>query len=295
MRYLIINADGYGFTEGTTRAIEDCIDFGTVRSISVNVNFSFANRLADLVKEYPRLSVGCHVNPIVGRPVLDHGKISSLTNKDGDFYYKNFFKRALNGSIRFDELYEEMMAQIKKTRDLAGPSFSHIDFHMGLHRLPRVYNVFLDVVEASGIRRIRTHRYFTGLESRFPKMKHFLCMFDSSTRIPKYFWNLWLRKKAIKRGFFMPDWRVELSTIGKCSDKITVENYINLLRNLPKGFSEFVVHPGYVDDDLKRWSTYHYEREEELKVLLSDRFRSAICELDVGLAGYRDIAIDFKK
>ena len=36
MRCLIINADGYGFTPGTTRAIEECIAFGTVRSLSVN-------------------------------------------------------------------------------------------------------------------------------------------------------------------------------------------------------------------------------------------------------------------
>ena len=60
-------------------------------------------------------------------------------------------------------------------------------------------------------------------------------------------------------------------------------------KNLPTGFNEFVVHPGYVDEDLKRWSIYLYEREEELKMLLSEKFKAAILKSDIKLAGYRDI------
>ena len=48
----------------------------------------------------------------------------------------------------------------------SGPAFSHVDFHMGLHRLPRLYDLFLDVAQATGVRRIRTHRYLVGMESR---------------------------------------------------------------------------------------------------------------------------------
>ena len=45
MRYLIINTDGYGFTAGITRAIEECVEFGTVKSLSANVNFKHAENL----------------------------------------------------------------------------------------------------------------------------------------------------------------------------------------------------------------------------------------------------------
>ena len=50
MRGLIINADGFGFTDGITRAIEECVRFGTVKSLSANVNFPHAGRLTQLLQ-----------------------------------------------------------------------------------------------------------------------------------------------------------------------------------------------------------------------------------------------------
>ncbi len=291
MRYLIINADGYGFTEGVTRAIEECIEFGTVNSLSANVNFKYADRLSSMVRKFPQLSVGCHVNPVVGKPVLEPGKVPTLLDENGEFFYKDFSKRVSDGHIRSDELREEMMAQVKKTRNLAGTSFTHIDFHMGLHRLPGVYKVFLDVVKESGVGRIRTHRYFMGMESNFPQIRHFLFMFESRMRIPKYCWNLWLRKKALANGLTMPDRWVGISNMSQDASKITIENYLMMLKNLPQGFSEFVAHPGYVDDDLKRLSSTLHQRVQERKMLLSSEFKDALYESDIRLAGYRDIPL----
>ena len=159
MRYLIINADGYGFTAGVSRAIEECIAFGTVRSLSANVNFKHADGLAQLVRTYPELSVGCHINPVVGCPVLDPDKVPTLLDENGEFLYKALSRRFMSGSIRSAKLRAEMLAQVEKTRDLAGAAFSHLDFHMGFHRLPRLYAVFLEVAQQSRVGRIRTHRY----------------------------------------------------------------------------------------------------------------------------------------
>jgi hypothetical protein len=291
MRYLIINADGYGFTGGISRAIEECIEFGTVKSISVNVNFEYAEGLSDLVRRYPDVSVGCHINPVVGRPVLEPNRVGSLLDEEGYFFYKDFTRRALSGHIRLAELSAEMTAQIDRTRDLAGAAFSHVDFHMGLHRLPGVYGAFLDVAEKSGIRRIRTHRYLMGMESNSPRMRHMIHLFESPTRIPKYCWNLWLRRKAMLRGFSMPDRWVGITNMARGPGRITLENYRSMLRHLPQGFSEFVAHPGYVDEDLKKWSTYHDQRLHELRVLLDKEFRSALYSSDVVLAGYREIPL----
>ena len=67
-----------------------------------------------------------------------------------------------------------MIAQVEKTRDLAGPAFSHVDFHMGHHRLPRLYGLFLEIAEKFGAGRIRTHVYQVGMESRFPRLRHLM-------------------------------------------------------------------------------------------------------------------------
>ena len=61
------------------------------------------------------------------------------------------------------------------------------------------------------------------------------------------------------------------------------------LRGLPEGVSEFVVHPGFVDDDLRRWSSYLESREEERKMLLDPAFKRALLEGGIGLIGYGDL------
>ena len=291
MRHLIINADGYGFTAGTTRAIEECIAFGTVRSLSANVNFKHADGLAALVRKYPDLSVGCHINPLVGPPVLPADKIPTLLDKNGEFLYKTFTRNFFDRSIHRSELRAEMMAQVEKTREMAGKSFSHIDFHMGLHRLPGLYAAFLEVAEASGVRRIRTHRYRVGMESKFPRLRNFFYLFETTTRIPKFLWNLYLRRKALNRCLVMPDYWVGITNNASRPEGISVKSYLMMLRNLPQGFCEFVAHPGYVDEELKRWATYVDQRILEREVLLSSEFRDALSATDVHLAGYRDIPL----
>jgi chitin disaccharide deacetylase len=289
MRCLIINADGYGFTAGITRAIEECVEFGTVRSLSANVNFPHADGLADLVRKHPDISVGCHVNPIVGKPVMPPQKVQTLLDDNGEFFYKTFMQRYFRGKIKLAELRAEMTAQLEKTRALAGEAFSHVDFHMGLHRLPGLYDVFLDVVEKSGVGRIRTHKYRVGLEHKFPRLRHSLYLFETFTRIPKYVYILWLRKKALQRGLAMPDLWVGISHMKP--QNLIIENYLMMLKNMPCGINEFVAHPGYVDEELKRWSSYHESRTLELGVLLSPRFRDALDDSGVRFIGYRDIPL----
>jgi predicted glycoside hydrolase/deacetylase ChbG (UPF0249 family) len=290
MRHLIINADGYGFTSGITKAIEECVDFGTVRSISANVNFPDAERLAALVNRHSNLSVGCHINPIVGCPLLRPERVPSLVNERGEFFYKSFARRFLSGRIRLNELRAEIEAQIEKTRELAGGAFSHLDFHMGLHRLPGLYALFLDVAAGSA-RRIRTHRNLVGIERPASRLGRLRCRFGSPRRFSALVWNALLRRKAQNRRLGMPEWRVAIAEMGTRPGAITVGNYVAMLRNLPSGFSEFVAHPGYVDDELRRWSTYLDQREQEREVLLDPAFRSALEASDVRLAGYRDIPL----
>jgi predicted glycoside hydrolase/deacetylase ChbG (UPF0249 family) len=289
MHYLIINADGYGFTAGVTRAIEECIAFGTVRSISANVNFEHANRLEALVRAHPGISVGCHLNPVVGKPVLSPGKVQTLLNERGEFYYDGFTRRFLSGQIKMSELRAEMIAQIEKTRDLAGKAFSHIDFHMGLHRLPGLYDLFLDVVEQSGVGRIRTHRYLVGMESRYPRMTHAMHLVKSPTRVAKFAWNLWLRRRALARRLAMPDRWVEITDMASHTEQLTVQNYLMMLKNLPAGINEFVAHPGYVDDELRQWSSYLEQRVTERRILMDPEFREALHTPHSRLITYHDI------
>ena len=289
MRYLIINADGYGFTDGISRAIEECIDFGTVRSLSANVNFPAAEGLRSLVRQHPFLSVGCHLNPVVGRPLLSPREVPTLVDREGFFHYRSFRRKFQRREIDLGELRAELLAQIDLSRDLVGDCFSHVDFHMGLHRLPRLYPLFLEVAATSGTGRVRTHRYFAGMESRHPRLRHAIHMLESPGHLPKYLWNLLLRSRARKRGFAMPDYWLSITNMGRWKGSISVETYRRLLANVPRGYSEFVVHPAHIDAELRKWSTYLDQRVEERRVLLTREFRDALQNGPAQLAGYRDL------
>ena len=290
-RRLIVNADGYGMSPGIIRATEECIDFGTVRSLSANVNFAAADGLRALVRRHPGLSVGCHLNPVVGPPLLSRKEIPSLVGKDGEFHHGSFEARLARGEIRLDELRRELSAQIDRTRELAGDAFSHVDFHKGFHRSPRLYGLFLDLARASGVGRIRTHRYRVGMETPRPALAHWVYVLRSPSRAAKYAWNLALRARALRRGLAMPDSWVQITEMGPKPSRIDLPNYLALLANLPPGIHEFVAHPGYVDDELRRYSTYLAPREAELRVLRSREFRDALTREGVRLAGYRDIPL----
>jgi predicted glycoside hydrolase/deacetylase ChbG (UPF0249 family) len=90
----------------------------------------------------------------------------------------------------------------------------------------------------------------------------------------------------------MPDCWINIVDTDCSSNTISIYSWTRLIRNLPPGICEFVVHPGYVDDDLRRWSTYLYQRERERNILTAKHFRNSLKESEILLAGYRDIPVD---
>ena len=68
---LIVNADGFGFGAGATQGILDAIREGHfISSVSVNANFPDAERIAELISEFPHVSIGVHLNPNGWQTVL---------------------------------------------------------------------------------------------------------------------------------------------------------------------------------------------------------------------------------
>jgi predicted glycoside hydrolase/deacetylase ChbG (UPF0249 family) len=61
-----------------------------------------------------------------------------------------------------------------------------------------------------------------------------------------------------------------------------------LMRELPEGLTEFMCHPGYCGDDLRRARTRLKEsRERELEALLAPEVRATLVEMGVELVNYR--------
>ena len=289
MKRIVINADGYGLTDGTSRAIEECVEFGTVTSISVNVNFPRAAGLPRFLLRHPRLSVACHLNPVVGRSILPAQEIPTLVGSDGQFLRHDFRRRLRSGIIRRSELHRELRAQIDRTRQLAGDQLDHLDFHMGLENQPAIYPLFLRLAEETGIGRIRTHKYHFGLHHRHPRLAQLAHLISRPSHLPKYLYNLGLRRLAKNRRLGMPDLTFSASYLAE--REITPKTYAAVLRHAPPGCLEFIAHPAYADDELRMWARYVTPRERERAALCSEEFRDAIASTGVRLVSYQDVAV----
>ena len=75
----MVNADDLGFTSGVNRAIIKAHTDGVVTSATLMANGPAFCEVKELAKQFPNLSIGCHVVLIDGEPVLPPASVPSLT------------------------------------------------------------------------------------------------------------------------------------------------------------------------------------------------------------------------
>ncbi|HWR31492.1 MAG TPA: ChbG/HpnK family deacetylase, partial [Negativicutes bacterium] len=64
---------------------------------------------------------------------------------------------------------------------------------------------------------------------------------------------------------------------------------LSILRRLPEGDSEIMVHPGELDADLAAKYSWGYHWEDELQALCSDRATAAVQQQKIQLISYREL------
>jgi len=262
---LIVNADGFGFGSGATDGIIDAIREGRfISSVSVNVNFPEAERIRDLLAQFPYISVGVHLNPMAGKPCLPPERVPSLVGRDGCLQNEKFPKLLQKGTISKAELEAELDAQIGKAKQLAGSRLTHIDSQGNQH--VSYFDLFLKLARKWGIQRMRNNASLICLEAPMAEWSRT----KTYIRWP-HIWLVHLYRRSQMRtarsvGMRMAD---RLVTVGYAGfgNKSNSENWRRILTNLPAGTYEIYCHPGYVDDTLRRWSIYCEDRERELTVL----------------------------
>lgn len=289
MKHLIVNADGYGFTTGVNRGIEETVERGIVTSISVNANCAAIEDLPSFVRRFPHVSVGVHLNPVVGPPVADPSGVRSLVDADGEFLGGREFTRRLR-SWRVDsgELARESRLQIERVRTM-GVNISHLDSQQNCHLYPQYFRIFLALMREQRIPCMRTSSQFALAESPYP-----------SRALRRY----WLRHPkrlltrvgaelemalARRQGAVMPDRLMSTSRMGY---KAVQEYWSQLLRNVPEGWSEVYCHPGFPDDLLRRYSTYVEPRRYEVDVMTSAETQREIERCAIRLRTFHDLARD---
>jgi len=114
-RYLIVNADDFGYSQGINRGIVEAHTLGIVTSTSVMVDSIAAHEATSLI-DYPELSIGLHF--------------------------------VLSGSVRVEK---ELMRQIDKFTEIIGAKPDHIDVHKQLNLTDQVEKVLHEYSNKSKI------------------------------------------------------------------------------------------------------------------------------------------------
>jgi predicted glycoside hydrolase/deacetylase ChbG (UPF0249 family) len=288
MKRLIVNADGFGFSPGCNRGVLEAIENGIVSSVSINVNFPYAEEAIHLQERFPKISMGVHLNAIVGPPVSPPQEVRSLIDPhSGEFWGGSQFTRRLTaGWIDRGELTSELDRQIERARTW-GLQVTHIDSHQNRHLHPLYFPVFLHVGRKAGIFKMRTHHY------------HLLCKTEGAGRFRFYAThparfllhqlNRWNMARARHAGFSMADRNLAFTLLPK-SAKYLLENWAFALNHLPEGTSEVFIHPAYPDAVLARYATYTAPREQERILLQDPILRQIIIRQDITMISFRELA-----
>jgi len=250
LRRLVVNADDLGLTVGVNNGIFDAHDHGVLTSASV---FANARATADAIARAlrrPSLGVGCHLTLVDGRPTLPSARVPSLIEDDGRFRqsWKPFIVSCLLGRISLLEVEQELTAQIDRIRS-AGLTLTHLDAHKHVHAYPPIFAIVTHLAERFRIPVVRvpferwSNVYGDTTQKRTARRQALM----NAAMLP-WAWSDY--RSAARAGVRTPHF------IGRThTGVLSAEALAAMVRALPPGVSELMVHPGYVDEALAQLNT----------------------------------------
>lgn len=133
---LIVNADDFGLSEANTLGILLASKTGIVTSTTAMMNMPYIEEGLKLLKDYPNLGVGVHLNITIGKPLTN----VNFVDDKGYFLKRNTYPNN-NPIVNTNELYNEYKAQIERFIKLTGHLPTHLDSHHHVHMLPYVHDI----------------------------------------------------------------------------------------------------------------------------------------------------------
>jgi predicted glycoside hydrolase/deacetylase ChbG (UPF0249 family) len=260
-RLLIINADDFGLCHAINAAIVRSLVEGIVCSTSVMVPCPWALHALHLLGDHPAIPFGVHLTVVCEPahhrwgPLTCREKVPSLVDETGYFYS---FERIpeLLAQLKLDELEVEFRAQIE-TVLAANLTPTHLDWHClrgggGAAIVNLMFRLARDY----------------GLAMR-------------GVDLP------WIEKMQ-RQGLPTADHvfldSYQLDVVDKPAQ------YARLLRNLPIGLSEWAVHPGFDDAEVRAiGSLGPRERQTDVDFLISAEARALIQQEGITLLSYKPL------
>jgi predicted glycoside hydrolase/deacetylase ChbG (UPF0249 family) len=271
---LIINADDLGCNALRDRGILEAYQQGIVTSASILANGSSFNMAIKQVKG-SKLPVGVHLNLADGRALT--GPIKGLTDSSGNLPGKKELRQHLTAN-GFDpeDIRKELNSQIQRILE-AGVQPGHLDGHQHCQLFPCLTTMVTELAREYDIPAMR---------SALPAD---ISLKDSNDTLGKelaLYRQLGHRAKEtiLTAGLLTPDGLMGMPLL----NRLDKTNLCNFLENVPEGFWELMVHPGYTCNSDNPFDGP--QREVELQALLSPEAKQIIARRNISLCAFGDLS-----
>jgi hopanoid biosynthesis associated protein HpnK len=281
MRRLIVNADDFGLHPAVNRAIIQGYTSGCITSTSLMPGGTAFQDAIEKATKYPQLGIGVHLTLVGESPVVDPARIPSLVNGEGRLFsqHSQFLARFLQGRINLSEVRFELAAQLDKAIT-SGIPITHVDSHQHLHVLPGIIDIVLDIAAKYDIKALRIPAVPLLFTGGYPYTVHQILGRSGLVLLAKI-----AKYKAQKRGFDIPEHFFGIVAGGSMRE----ECLLKLIKILPTGVSEIMIHPGDDDIAINAACNWQHRYQEELAAVMSNQVRNCLIEQRIRLVSFREL------
>ncbi|HTS37388.1 MAG TPA: polysaccharide deacetylase family protein [Candidatus Solibacter sp.] len=266
-KLLIVHADDLAVAHSEDAASFDALDRGAVTSASIMIPCPWLTEVADYAKAHPDADLGLHLTltsewkTYRWGPVESKDKVPSLLDPSGYLWIE---VQPAIAALKADEVEREIRAQIVHANAM-GIHPTHLDSHMGtLFARPDLFAVYVKVAR----------------EYKLP----FLAFLGPNT--PPALKSVLSDKDVLIDGIVMADPSVHAADWKNF--------YLNAIRSLKPGVTEFIVHLGHDDAELQAVAVDHPDygsawRQRDYDAVTSPEFKKALEENHIILIHWKDL------
>jgi predicted glycoside hydrolase/deacetylase ChbG (UPF0249 family) len=268
-KVIIVHADDLGETHSVNAAAIKALEGGRINSASLMAPCPWFPEIADYAKSHPDADFGLHLTLTSERvyyrwgPVAPADKVPSLVDQNGYFHHDWEENKHINAR----EVEIELRAQIERALAM-GVRPTHLDSHQ--------YRLIMNGKELFDVMLRVAHEY----------------------RLPVFVTRDWFAdhpylQASLDPGDIVLDHTVTIEP--GIPPEEWAEFYVTALKNLKPGVTEFVIHPGYDDDELRAatrerptWGSAWRQRDYDF--FTSDQFREILAQQNIKLITWRELA-----
>jgi len=273
-RLIIVHADDLGETHAVNAAAMNALQSGAINSASLMVPCPWFPEVADFAKSHPDADLGLHLTLTSERvyyrwgPVAANDKVPTLVDQNGYFHHDWQGHERINAK----EVEIELRAQIERALAM-GVRPTHLDSHQ--------YRLIMNGKELFEVMLRVAHDY----------------------HLPIFVTRDWFADHPYLQSSLGPD-DIVLDHTVTIEPDVPAEKwndfYLTALKNLQPGVTEFVIHPGYDDEELQaatreRASWGAAWRQRDYDFFSSERFRQMLAQEKIELITWRELVRLSKK